>query len=92
MTLWWHVFGGVTKDSCQWGGGHWAMVIVGETTMTIEAVKEQGPPGDGSDVDLAYLTSFDHDPTDEEREALMPEAYRDEHEPAITHAYGEDDA
>lgn len=69
--LWWHVFGGVGTEGVL--EGCWALLIGGESPAPPDEI-DQHPEG----LEWAtYLGSFDHDPTDEEREAMTPEQYRD---------------
>jgi hypothetical protein len=75
--LWWHVYGGITPEDHDWGGGLWVLTIFGENTKPPETM-----PPDGPFPYLSYLASFDHDPTDPEREALTPPDYQDE-DPAL---------
>lgn len=71
--MWWHYFGGevygLTVDP---DGEAWVEVIVGKSTMPPDQVAMRYPSrvtpvGTGT---LAYITSFDHDPTDDERAAV----------------------
>lgn len=88
MTLWWHVYGselpGITEETDEDPEGYgWAQVTLGESTMEPERLQEVLPetPVSISEViggTLPYLTSFDHEPTHEEIQILMPEQYRDE--------------
>ena len=67
----WHCYGGVTEDF----GGSWALITVESTLPGDEMPKEltNGFP---------YLASFDHEPTDSEKDALAPYRYRDDQEAA----------
>lgn len=92
MSLWWHIYGGelpgITEETEEDPDGYgWAQVTLGESTMDPETVKERVPEVStglaevlGGSASIPYLTSFDHEPTHEETEALMPEQYRDEEE------------
>lgn len=71
--LWWHAFGGVATSGA-WKDC-WALTVLGESTI---------PPGgksaDGTVLDenvvlkgcLRYLTSWDHEPTEAEKDAITP--------------------
>jgi len=83
--LWWHVYGGITPEDHDWGGGLWVLTIFGENTKPPETM-----PPDGPFPYLSYLASFDHDPTDPEREALTPPEYQDE-EPDPIYALNDGD-
>jgi hypothetical protein len=74
--LWWHVYGGVTDETCQWGADLWVLAIYGESkkspkdAVSFVAIHTPWP--------LTYLQSFDHDPTDAEKAVLTPEEYREQ--------------
>lgn len=76
---WWHAYGGVME-----GLGCYQLVVVGPA--------EQGP-----DVALdlhmggqPYLASWDHEPTDLEKETVTPREYRDEFGP-LAHTIPDED-
>jgi hypothetical protein len=70
--LWWHVYGGVTSGDCPLGEGLWMLMIIESLTVPGDA-----PPSVDTPWPLALLASLDHDPTEDEREELTPEEFRD---------------
>lgn len=69
---WWHAFGRVRDDI----GGAYQLTVVSPSTV---------PPGELDTGRFAaawgdYLTSWDHEPSDAEKDAAMPAEYRDEEE------------
>jgi hypothetical protein len=75
--LWWHCYGGITTEECSWGEGHWCMVILGESTKGAEEVDDNIQPAGTWTTPLMHLHSYDHDPTDEEKQKITPVDYRD---------------
>jgi len=67
----WHCYGGVTEHF----GGSWALITV-ESTLPGDEMPKELPNG------FPYLASFDHEPTDSEKDALAPYRYRDDQEAA----------
>lgn len=67
---WWHAFGKVREE---WGGV-WQLTVVSPSTTPPAEVAER----DTHDAWGPYLTSWDHEPSDAEKDAVTPEAYRDE--------------
>lgn len=80
--LWWHVYGAEIADLAEDEDGNpgmsWGLLILGESTRSPddERIPDMVPRVLGAEA--KYLASFDHDPTEEERDALAPEEYRDE--------------
>lgn len=66
---WWHAFGRVRDE---WGG-IWQLTVVSPSTVAPAEAAALGAESWGP-----YLTSWDHEPTDEEKEAVTPEEFRDE--------------
>jgi hypothetical protein len=75
--LWWHCYGGITTDQCEWGEGHWCMVTFGESSKDPEEMNETIDPNHNWTTPMMYLKSFDHDPTEEEKQKITPLDYRD---------------
>jgi hypothetical protein len=69
---WWHAFGRRLPDDHNLAPGGWHFIVAGPGTATPDDARDIVI--DGAD----YLASFDHEPTDDEREALTPAEYRDE--------------
>lgn len=66
---WWHAYGRVRDDL---GGCH-QLTVICESPTPPEDAREMG-----AEVWGPWLTSWDHEPSDEEREAAVPEEYRDD--------------
>lgn len=75
--LWWHCYGGITTADCSWGEGHYCMVILGESPKTSDEIPENIDAAGTWATPLMYLKSFDHDPTEQEKQKLTPVEYRD---------------
>lgn len=74
---WWHIFGGEVDTGKLFDGDPngvigWASLIAGPSKKGPEEAK------DFTIEDLGYLGSYDHEPSEEEKEAWTPENYRDE--------------
>jgi hypothetical protein len=67
-TGWWHAYGAVREDL----GGCWQLVVVGPAEKGPEVA--QGMEFSG----CPYLASWDHHPSDAEKDEITPEEYRDE--------------
>ena len=74
---WWHVYGGVVEVL-----GTWTTVVVGPSPLgpndlskTGIRVRELRIPSYGSD--LTFLDSFDHEPSEREKDMFAPEEYRE---------------
>lgn len=65
---WWHAYGKVRDDL----GGCWQLVVVGPATAGPDVAAEIEMS------DCPYLTSWDHYPSDAEKDEVTPEDYRDE--------------
>jgi hypothetical protein len=74
---WWHAWGGILPDDADFGAGCWATVVLGPSFRHPEEVPLWERPENVTKLDLKYLRSWDHHPSDEEKEALTPEEYRD---------------
>jgi len=57
----WHCYGGVAEDF----GGSWALITV-ESTLPGDEMPKELTSG------FLLLASFDHEPTDSEKDALAP--------------------
>ena len=73
--MWWHAYGGVDE------GGIWMMVIASESPMHPEEMAPKYPffdttGFDGKPIRLDYIRSWDHEPTEDEKEFVTPEEYR----------------
>lgn len=66
---WWHAYGMVRED---WGGV-WQLTVISPSTVPPEIAADLGADAWGP-----YLTSWDHEPTDAEKNEVTPEEYRDE--------------
>ena len=82
---WWHVFGAeipnMSEDEHGNPGSAFALRIYGDSELGPDDLTEKHKADAdeemfGEIATVRYLGSFDHDPTDEEREALTPEAFR----------------
>jgi len=69
---WWHAFGRIRTD---WGGEVWQLTVVSPSTVAPAAAAVLAADGRGGG---DYLTSWDHEPTDAEKNAVTPPDYRDE--------------
>lgn len=79
--LWWHAHGAVSPSGC------FLMLIAGETTIPSEQVAlwlTIPDPVDGQTIPLAYLRTWDHEPTEEEKAELTPPGYDTEAEATWT--------
>lgn len=76
IKFWWHCYGGITTEHCEWGEGHYCMVILGESTVDPDDINAHIEANGTWSTPLMYLKSFDHDPTDEEKEKITPPDYR----------------
>ena len=75
--LYWHAYGGVVPEDHQWAGC-FSTLIYGESTMTADEAKDHGAMVVRERYPWAeYLATFDHEPTEAEKEALQPESWRD---------------
>lgn len=78
-THWWHVFGG------EMGTGVWATIMASESDLPPDDPKIAGGLDLPDLVDkdgewhAAHLHSFGYEPSEEEKDALTPERFRDEH-------------
>ncbi len=75
-TTWWHTFGAEVE------GLGWVQMIVGPGSSGPDAIGKSGHrlrdtsiPYEGTE--LPYLTSWDHDPSEAEKESVQPEQYRE---------------
>lgn len=59
---WWHIFGGVVLEGLF--AGTWQMTVVGPMDHAVPADEEL----DG----LPWIATLDHEPTQEEQDALTP--------------------
>lgn len=84
--LWWHFYGaevpGLAEDKDGNPKPAWVTMMAGEATIgpdepTVSGGRIQDPLH-YKDVPLAYLASWDHEPTQAERDAVTPEEYHDE--------------
>lgn len=80
MGLWWHVYGGEIPDQAEDEDGNpgpcWGLVILGESTMAPGDIPEDfAQSSSGLLRHMDYLDSFNHDPSDDERDALTPTEY-----------------
>ena len=67
VQLWWHAYGGVVEDF----GGCWQLAVYGPGTASPKTASElDGPSG------TRYLASWDHAPSDAEKDEITPEDYR----------------
>lgn len=72
---WWHAWGGVILiDEFE---GDWATVILGPSIISPEEVESTEPVTEVTALGLNYLTTWDHEPSEAEKEKLIPEEYRD---------------
>lgn len=77
----WHAYGGVRDDL----GGCFQLAVIGPATAS---------PDDALDLDIGgqpYLTSWDHKPSELEKEEVTPPEYRDEFGP-LAHTIPKEDA
>lgn len=65
---WWHAYGKVRDDL----GGCWQLVVAGPASQGPDVAKTLDISG------CPYITSWDHQPSDAEKDAITPEEYRDE--------------
>ena len=70
---WWHAFGRVRTD---WGGEVWQLTVVSPSGTPPDEVARFAAGREAAWGD--YLTSWDHEPTDDEKAAVTPPDYRDE--------------
>ncbi len=79
MDLWWHVYGGEVPDLAEDEDGNpgpcWGLVVLGESTMAPEDLPDFAVSVSPVLQHMDYLDSFDHDPTDHERESFTPTEY-----------------
>jgi hypothetical protein len=71
---WWHAWGGVMAEGTEFEGC-WATVILGPSFVSPENVLTTEPIDDVVRLGLTYLHTWDHEPSDDEKEALTPEEY-----------------
>lgn len=72
---WWHAFGHVREDL----GGCYQLVVYGGSDMGPDEVQEIAPTL--ADQLGGYLASWDHQPSELEKETVTPAEYRDEFGP-----------
>jgi hypothetical protein len=78
---WWHVYMGEVPDMSEDEEGNpgpaLCKIIYGESDRDPEYVKANMPTTRAAfgEVDLPYVASFDHDPTDADLAPLLPEGY-----------------
>lgn len=72
----WHAWGGIMAEGTDFAGC-WATIVLGPSIVIPEAAGGTTPPPDVSRLGLHYLTTWDHEPSDEEKAALTPEEYLD---------------
>lgn len=75
--LWWHAHGAVAPS------GNFMLLIAGETTIRPERVSlwiTIPDPVDRQPVPLAYLRTWDHEPSEQEKAELTPPGYEEEPE------------
>lgn len=65
---WWHAFGHVREDI----GNVWQLTVISPSPVPPEAAVTMAGGTWGE-----YLTSWDHEPSAAEKDAVTPEAYRD---------------
>lgn len=69
--LWWHVYGGIVTEHAV---PAWVSKMYAESTMPVGDLPASVPYPDAQPwTSVPYLKSFDHEPTAEERAALIPE-------------------
>lgn len=74
--LWWHVYGHVVPEGDF--AGCWRMAILGEASIGPGETTLTGETPETTLIDgMPWLGSLDHEPTDDEKNALTPEAFRD---------------
>ena len=78
---WWHVFGGEIPDMAVDADGNpspaWGALTVGPAGRGADdEVREMTFPMSAGG-EAHYLATFDHEPTEAEKDALAPEKYRD---------------
>ena len=67
--LWWHAYGQVREDL----DGCWQLVVVYPSPVPPAQASQWGSAAWGP-----WLASWDHAPSDAEKDAITPEEYRDE--------------
>ena len=81
-TLWWHVYSALIPDMCVDDDGNvseaHALLIMGESLLDADYLATRGLTQiEEGGTTYSWLQSFDHEPSDIERETLTPEEYRD---------------
>jgi hypothetical protein len=71
---WWHAFGRVRVLG---GDEVWQLTVISPSTVPPEGVAEQLADRT-ADAWGDYLASWDHEPSDEEKDAVAPEDFREE--------------
>lgn len=83
--VYWHLYTGVTTDPALFVSS-----VIGPTTLGPDDLGWNQPADGGTRVrdltfkagfgtgELTYVTSFDHEPTDDEKNAHTPEAFRED--------------
>jgi hypothetical protein len=66
---WWHAFG------AEVAGLGWVQLMAGPGSSEPGDVRENSIPFEGAA--LSYLTSWDHEPSEREKESVQPEQYRE---------------
>jgi len=79
-TLWWHAYGGLAQDMSKDVDGNLspahALIVLGESSTHPDDLPAT-IPGNSFYDELSHLRSFDHEPSEEERQDITPEEYRD---------------
>lgn len=70
--MWWHMYAGVVPAA----GNAYCSIVAGPSEKGPEHASQVSFAGEYTK--LAYVTSFDHEPSEQEKEAHTPERYRDE--------------
>lgn len=78
---WWHAYGGVREDL----GDCWELAVAGPAEQGPEVARGLHMAGQ------PYLASWNHEPTDLEKEIVTPADYRDEFGP-LAHTIPQADA
>lgn len=76
---WWHAWGGIMDEGTEFEGC-WATVVLGPSFVTPQEAVSTTPPDDVVRLGLEYLTTWDHEPTQAEKDSLELEEYWDEYE------------
>jgi len=79
-TLWWHAYGGLAPDMSKDSEGNLSpahiLIIMGESPKRPDDMPFH-LPANSLHNELICLCSFDHEPSEEERQEITPEEYRD---------------